>query len=161
VQLDDPRWIGLRGAYRTPYDPRPALARLAGADSAAAWDELWEELFHQNDVGEASYAALPELVRMHRSRGGGDWNTYAYAAAVEEARRSGRNPELPEWLQADYEAAWEELEAAALADFPTARTPELVQGLIAVLAHARGWLSLARLAMLTEDEREEILSERG
>lgn len=57
----------MEGGYRLPYDPRPALDRLATVDVAAAWAELWQELYHQGDVGEASYAAVPELVRLHRA----------------------------------------------------------------------------------------------
>jgi hypothetical protein len=49
-------------------------------DAAAAWQELWEELHHQGDVGDASYAAVPELVRIHRSESAVDWNPYALVA---------------------------------------------------------------------------------
>ena len=157
--LDDRRWTSLRGGYRTLYDPRPALRRLAEGD-ATAWDELWLNLYHQGDVGEASYAALPELVRIHDRRDGADWNIYAYAATIEEARRVGDNPDVPEWLRADYDRAWRELQSAALEDFPTAAGDELVHSLIAVLALAKDRLNLARLAMLTEDEREEMLKGR-
>jgi hypothetical protein len=31
----------------------------SNTDSSKAWDELWNELHHQRDVGEASYAAVP------------------------------------------------------------------------------------------------------
>jgi hypothetical protein len=161
MDLADPRWNGLKGGYGIPFDSRPALRRLADGDAAVGWDELWLELYHQGDVGEASYAVLPELIRIHHGRATPNWNLYAFAAAVEEARRCGNNPDVPEWLRADYDAAWGDLEASALADFSAAAEKELVQSLIAVLALAKGWLSLARLALLTEDEREQILSERG
>jgi hypothetical protein len=53
MDLNDARWRGLKGGYKMPYDPRPALQRLAaGVERGAAWDELWQELFHQGDVGE-------------------------------------------------------------------------------------------------------------
>ena len=58
--LADDRWPQLRGGYRTPFDPRRLLAELqSNIDSSKAWDELWNELHHQRDVGEASYAAVP------------------------------------------------------------------------------------------------------
>ena len=160
MELDDDRWSGLRGGYLVPYDPRNAIRRLADGD-ATAWEELWEELHHQGDVGEASYAALPEIVRVHRARGVADWNTYALAATIEVARHIGRNPPMPDWLRQDYDAAWQDLQTLALAEFPHATDDELVHSIIATLAHAKGRVTLARMAMLTEDERQEMLDEGG
>ena len=56
MEPDDDRWHKLRGGYKVEYDPRPALKRLISkTEIEAAWHELWEELHHQGDVGEASY----------------------------------------------------------------------------------------------------------
>src|ERR1700733_11200764 len=75
--LDDNRWSNLTGGYRTAFDPRPLLARLETEhDTAAVWHELWEELHHQGDLGEASYASVPHLVRIHRTSGIIAWNSY-------------------------------------------------------------------------------------
>lgn len=59
---DDRRWGLLKGRYRIPYDPRPALSRLRsdGAD-AKAWADLWENLHHQGDVDDAAYASIAAL----------------------------------------------------------------------------------------------------
>jgi hypothetical protein len=66
MDLNDPRWKSMEGGYRPHYDPRPALETLSqDPGSAAAWDELLNELHHQGDVGHASYAALPVLVDIH------------------------------------------------------------------------------------------------
>jgi len=49
---------------------RAGLQRLAaGMDRDAAWAELWQGLHHQGDVCEASYAAVPHLVRIQPDRG--------------------------------------------------------------------------------------------
>ena len=101
--LDDSRWGNLTGGYRTRFDPRPVLARLeTEQDTATTWHELWDELHHQGDVGDASYAAIPHLVRIHRRRGIVDWNTYALVAIIELARTEKQNPGLPAWLEEDY-----------------------------------------------------------
>ena len=108
MELDDPGWASLLGAYRIPYDPRGALRALErGENPAVAWRELWDELYHQGDVGEASYAAVPHLVRIYARRAR-DWNTYALAAMIDEARRDGRNPDVPANLRDGYEVAWSE-----------------------------------------------------
>src|SRR5215469_1203330 len=58
--LTDKPWTELIGGYRTAFDPRPALHKLeSNVHAKEAWHELWEELHHQGDVGEASYAAVP------------------------------------------------------------------------------------------------------
>jgi len=69
LSFDDKRWNNLMGGYKTPFDPRPSLQKLEShQDTASAWEELWEELHHQGDVGDASYAAIPELVRIPSQR---------------------------------------------------------------------------------------------
>jgi hypothetical protein len=93
-----------------PFDPRPLFAQLqANQDVKRVWDELWEGLHHQGDVGEVSYAAVPHLVRIHRERGAPDWNIYAIVATIELARDSARNPPIPPWLKPGYDHAIQEL----------------------------------------------------
>src|SRR5260370_516086 len=110
LDFNDERWTGLVGGYRTPYDPRPALRSLEQRTGVEeAWQELCTELYHQGDVGEASYAAVPHLVRIYEEQGIPDWNTYALVATIEEARQVGKNPDLPSYLCDAYEEAWGEL----------------------------------------------------
>jgi hypothetical protein len=160
MDLADERWVGLQGGYGRPYDVRPALRRFAAGDPAV-WGELWEELHHQGDIGEASYAAIPALVEAYSAQSRPDWNLYALAATIEGARHCGDNPALPVWLADDYNRAWKNLETRALAELPAANDEELVSSILAVLALAKGNVTLARMAMLTEDEREEMLGEAG
>ena len=161
MHMDDERWAKLRGGYGVPYDPREALRRLASGDTASAWAELWQELHHQGDVGEASYAALPELVRVQEARSSRDWNIYALAATIEEARYNNRNPPLPDWLIGEYESAWRKLFELAQAELPAAVNDDLVDSILAVLAFGKNRPALGRIAMLSEDERQELLDGSG
>jgi hypothetical protein len=52
---------------------------------------------------------VPHLVRIHRTSGTVDWNTYAIVAIIEPARRKSNNPEMPMWLEEDYHHAIREL----------------------------------------------------
>jgi len=62
--LDEKHWRNLKGAHGTQFDPRPLLAMFeTKQDRVAAWHGLWEELHHKGDVGDASFAAIPKLVR--------------------------------------------------------------------------------------------------
>jgi hypothetical protein len=152
--LDDDRWTLLAGGYKSPFDPRPALAKLSNRqDEAAAWEELWEELHHQGDVGEASYAAIPELVRIHRSQGSANWNLYAMTAIIELARTESGNPEVPEWLREDYFRSIHELAEMGAKEIWSADDPETIRAVLSVIAIAKGLRTHGKfLVEYSEDE---------
>src|SRR6266446_8362402 len=142
LDLEDPAWSGLCGGYRIPYDPRPALRTLElGGDTERAWKELWQELYHQGDVGEASYAAVPHLVRIHEARDFPEENTYSLVATIEDARQQGTNPQVPANLQYVYQAALRRLLEIGLRELASAEEPLLVSSIIAVLATTKGQLA--------------------
>ena len=139
LALDDGRWTMMTGGYRTPLDPRPLLSKLgSGQDTPAVWHELWDELHHQGDVGEASYAAIPHLVDIYPRRGRPDWNTYAIVAIIELARKEGTNPSLPDWLEADYFRAIQELAEIGAGEVLRAEDPDVVRAILSVIAIAKG-----------------------
>jgi hypothetical protein len=151
--FDDERWKNLSGGYRTIFDPRPPLSKLeSNCDVKAAWHELWEGLHHQGDVGEASYAAVPHLVRIHRQRGAVDWNTYGIVAVIELAREEGENPKLPEWLEKDYFHAIRELAEIGTIEFWHAKDPEEIRAMLCILALARDARTTGRFLLEYSDE---------
>ncbi|MER8463335.1 hypothetical protein [Mesorhizobium sp. M1396] len=157
--LDDERWSGLRGGYKVIYDPRPALRALAlRYDDRSVWDDLWNELHHQGDVGDASYAAVVEIVRISEGQAPAYWGAYGLAATIEEARLLyDRNPPVPRWIEPHYQAAWRTLVHLALLDLATATDDVTVNCALAVVALYRGQFNLGRMAMCAEDERAEML----
>jgi hypothetical protein len=160
LSLADPRWQQLEGGYRVRYDPRPALARLEkGADVSQAWSELWQELHHQGDVGPASYAAVPHLLRVHRARDVADWNTYALVGIIELQRGKGRNPPVPDWLKDGYEQAWRDIPLIALRDLARSQDPNLTHAALAIIALGRGLRRVGQVLLdFTEDELEEMVA---
>jgi len=156
VDTGNSRFEGLRGAYGVPYDPRPALDRLAsGVDEAAAWDELWQQLHHQGGVGDAAYVAVPELVRIHRRRAVADWNTYALVATIELARDADGNPPMPDWLEADYAHALSELAEIGAKEVLGASDVSLTRSVLAILAIQNGARTYGRF--LLEYGEDELL----
>ena len=157
--LADSKWSTLAGGYRLPYDPRPAISKLAvNLDVANAWEELWDNLHHQGDVGEASYAAVSALVDLYHSDNQPDWNLFALIATIEVERHRKRNPSLPEWLSDDYKSAWRKLDQLALVTLGNTTDTETLQSTLAVLAIARGNLKLGALIIhLDGSELDEIL----
>jgi hypothetical protein len=105
LSFEDKRWEVLEADCRVPIDLRPLLRRLESGEDPAAWDDICQELYHQGDVGDGSFVAIPHLVRIHRKRGVVDLHTYAVAAAVELARDNGSNPDVPSWAREGYDSA--------------------------------------------------------
>jgi hypothetical protein len=114
LALDDPTWKELQGGYRIPYDASVALRRLEAGDTV--WPELWDQLHHQGEVGVASYAAIPQLVRILEKQHPVDHNLYALASTIEIERHRKTNPAIPDWLAFSYRSAWKQLAALALTD---------------------------------------------
>jgi hypothetical protein len=159
LSLDDPRWSSLCGGHRTPYDAAPALRELEqGVD---VWEELRDGLHHQGDVDEASYAAVPQLVRILGAQPQRSWHFYSLVAIIELERHRAGNPPVPAWCRTDYAQAWVQVLALALQDLRLATDPHDVQALLGALALARGQLELGALLVHTDtSELEAILEQR-
>jgi hypothetical protein len=160
LDLDDKRWNSLTGGYRIQFDPRPLLAKLeTGSETAETWHDLWEELHHQGDVGDASYAAIPHLVRIHQRRGVVDWNTYAIVAIIELARTDRENPEIPKWMVDDYFHSIGKLAEIGATQVLLTNEPEAVRAILSVIAIDRGLRTHGRfLVEYSEDELLDIES---
>src|SRR5271157_166572 len=168
LSFDDPRWGQLNGGYRMLYDPRPVLARLeAGEDTTAPWYELWDELHHQGDMGEASYATVPHLVRIYRQSAVIDWNTYAIVGTIELARGERvdlvhgkrKNPELPDWMKDDHFGAIRDLAETGIKELPDAKDQYDLRGILCILALHKGARTYARLLLdYSEEELRDIES---
>ena len=67
ISLDSPRWMQLRHAYGNAADIPALLGQLKGvptsANNSEPWFTLWSALAHQGDVYDASFAAVPHVVR--------------------------------------------------------------------------------------------------
>ena len=158
LDLDDPRWAGLKGGYKVPFDPRPLLKRLkSDTNVGPVWSELWNALHHQGDVGEASFAAVPHIVRVYCNRCVPDWNAYAMVAVIELARNRDQNPDVPGWLKAEYFAAIDKLAEKGLSELSRAQDPETYRAFLAVIALKNGLRSHASLLLkYSEEELQEI-----
>jgi hypothetical protein len=158
LSFDDPRWSELKAGYRTTIDLRPLLSNLeSSVDSDSAWAELWQELYHQGDVGEGSFAAVPHLVRIHRQRATADWNTYALVATIDLARGTRQNPDVPDWTRTAYDRALTDLAGIGLAELPKCSDRESVRSILALLALAHGARTYGRLLLeFSEDEVLEL-----
>jgi len=160
IDLNDMRWSNMSGGYRSPLDPRALLNRLETEhDTTTAWQELWNELHHQGDVGEASFAAVPILIRIYQKKGVIDWNTYAIVAIIELARSENGNPDVPAWLKQDYFQAIRDLAKIGASEVLRANSQEDVRAILSIIAIERGLRSHGKfLVSYSDDELLEIES---
>jgi len=98
---------------------------------------------------------VPHIVRIHRTSGIVDWNTYAIVAIIELAREEGKNPEIPSWLQEDYLRAIRELAEIGAAEISRTEEPHIVRAILGVMALAKGLRTHARF--LVEYSENELL----
>jgi hypothetical protein len=118
----------------------------ADGDLAGAWAELWEELHQQDDVGDASFAAVPVIARLVTSGRIADWNAYSLAAMIEDARLRKADFDVPSWLSVEYATAWRQLFLAGLAALDGAVDEPLISSIMSVLALFTRQPMLARVS---------------
>jgi hypothetical protein len=163
IKLDDHKWRTFKGGYRIPYDASTALQRIEeGTSIEAAWDELWNELHHQGDVGEASYAAVPHIVRIQKSKSDADWNAYALISTIEVERHRKGNPPLPDWLAEEYHVAWAEVIDVAMRDLKKTNNSIAIHSILGALALAKQQIKLgAFIGFSDESEIDEFLEDHN
>lgn len=104
LSLDDSLWQKMDGGYKGPYNASRALKRLfAGDDAKAVFEELWDELHHQGDLGQSAYAAVPHLLEYARQSPKLDWNVFALISCIEHERPHNPEPQ-PEIADAYFHA---------------------------------------------------------
>jgi hypothetical protein len=146
IQNNDPRWALLKGGYRVPYDPRPALDRLrTNGSDATAWKELWENLHHQGDLGEASYVAVVALTTLRETAVLPNGDFFGLVTTIEVERHRRTNPQIPDWLTADYHDAWRVLMACALNELKSSSDTQVLQSAMAVVSLAKGLIALGTM----------------
>lgn len=155
LALNDPTWPTLRGGYHTPFDASSPLRSLVEAsDLRPVWEELWDGLHHQGDVGEASYAAVPNLVYICGKRKITDWNLFALPSAVEICRWRPQNPPLPSWLEDSYGKAWDQLFELGLGAIRSSNDQFVAKAVLGVIAIHKGLRQIGRL--LAESDAGEL-----
>jgi hypothetical protein len=145
MHLEDPRWTTYNGCYRSPYNVVPLIQRLQnGATSDGFWKVVWDELHHQGDVGEASYALVPYLVE-HQSRHKElDEQVFHFCVMVELQRSENGNPSMPSEIELPYAMAMRQLPIIGTERLSRGCGEAIVMGVAAATALAGGHRVLAR-----------------
>lgn len=163
MTLEDNKWKMLEGGYKIPYDASIPLRKLRdgqASDNAGVFDELWENLHHQGDVGLASYYSVPHLVDICLERNSFDWNYIGLCLVIEHRRQDSSNPRLPEELKSAYFDSLVKLEEYLLTNFKQIKDPTSLRLSLALFATVGGQSDLGRaIENMNEDVVKEFLEQ--
>jgi hypothetical protein len=161
--LNDPKWKQLEGGYKgASYDASVALRQLQQAttlqQAMPIYQELWNELHHQGDIGLASLYAVPHLVRIAKEKGLIDWNVLGLVTLIEVQRVNTRMP-IPIKLKSDYNTAIQDLSNLATTVMIHDWSLDLASSALAAIAVSKGQVKLANaiLNLDSDDVIEEFL----
>jgi hypothetical protein len=159
IPLFDVKWKKLNGGYKTPYDPSNAIINLGNEKTLySAWEELWHELHHQGEVGEASYAAVPHIVNSAMKMKVRDWNVYSLISIIEIESHKKSNPKIPDFIGKEYYESIDLLANVAIKDLEKESDLLTIQSILGFLALKKGHLKLgALITTLDSSEINEIV----
>jgi hypothetical protein len=157
LPLDDPRWATYRGGYnRAPCDVVSLIRKLLTHGATEDfWQAVWNDLHHQGDVGEASYAIIPYLVEYQSHQLELDEQLYGYCVVVDLARPENGNPTIPHEIELAYTSALRRLPVIGAELMRRGCSEATVMGVAATTALAAGHRTLARAYI--ELNREDAL----
>lgn len=154
LDLDDPRWSDLSHAYGRATDAPDFLRVLEDPDKAhdEAFFALWSRLCHQGDVYDASYAAVPHLIRVGMAaKPPGRSDYLVLPSSIEIARVRGDGPEIPGFLTASYASAMASLLVLADTHDDAGGDESMKRAVMAARAVGRGDIDTAE-SILDEDD---------
>jgi len=156
MELTDKIWKELKGGYKILYDVSIPLGQLENSDDDEAiskvWDELWNELHHQGDVGIASYLAVPQLVRIGIKKDLFDWNLLGICSVIEQQRHLVDNPNLPVEFEDYYKKGLSDLKTFVIKNLTNNLDKITSIMALAAIATCDGQIKIGKAILEMEDE---------
>ena len=147
-KLEDPIWDTLIGGYNTLYNPTEAIKKLEDCscekEEGELYLELWNELHHQGDLGVASYATVPQLIRVSLNNTPKTYNIFALITIIEIERTQNNNPLIPENIEQSYMESLRQI-PKLIQDYSSKEWNEIdLTSCSAALAASKGHRTLAK-----------------
>lgn len=160
LDLHDDKWATFEGGYRIPYNasvPLLKLEKAADPDTIGSiFDELWNELHHQGDVGLASYMSVPHLIRISADKNLTKYGVFSLIAII-EIQRHKDNPSIPKIYESGYLTAIGTLPELAKTALTEKWDLDIAAGVLSAIAISKGLIPLAN-AILNLDS-EDVINE--
>jgi hypothetical protein len=155
MKLTEKIWQDIEGGYKVSYNASIPLIQLEKTNDPETinkiFEELWDELHHQGEVGLASYLALPQLVRIGKLKGLFNWNLLGLCCVIEQQRHLGENPILPIEFQDYYNQGLKELRQFVLDNLDRELDDTTYTHALSILATCNGQIKLGKAIMELED----------
>ena len=164
MDLENKIWKTIDGGYKIPYDASVPLKKLQTTSDQKMineiFEELWENLHHQGDVGFASYLSVPILITTCIEKKSVDWNFIGLCLVIENRRQADRNPILPAEFNGLYFDALKQFEQYLLTNFKNIKDSTALRLTLAFFATVNGQADLGRaIENLDEDVLKEFLEQ--
>lgn len=162
ISLDSPRWARLKHAYGNATNIPALLRQLDGAPASAnnsePWFTLWSALAHQGDVYDASFAAVPHVVRALASAPEVADHSYFQFPTWVEICRAKNAIQVPADLESAYFSSLAQLPSLVAAVSERACDAVLVACMLAAVAVAKGQPKVAEATLeMTPEVAEEFM----
>jgi hypothetical protein len=151
LDLSSHSWDDLRTAYGSASQIPDLLRQLRTAPppegyKSELWSSLWSALCHQGDVYTATYAAIPHIVAISKTRGHeAQLECLSFVGYAEACRHHNRAPSIPPELKADYEAALRDAVDLFVSALKQEWGEEELKVLLGGLASVRGYPRLGEV----------------
>ncbi len=151
LELDGAEWTNLRHAYGSAEDIPALLSELevgfGESRESEVWDSLWSALAHQGDVYDASFAAVPHVVRILAKEPSAATFHYFQFPAWIEICRSKQGIGLSEQLAPAYRAALDRIPGLVAQATTRTLSPDLLASSLAAIAASNGNPVVAEAAL--------------
>jgi hypothetical protein len=117
-------------------------------------------LHHQGDVGEASYLAVPQLVRIAKGKRLFDWKIYGLCAVIEQQRHLGKNPSIPTQYIDYYKNGLIELNQFVISNLNERHDDSDLRVILSTIATCKGQVKLGKAILeMSDDVLDEFLEQ--
>jgi len=155
LPLDNPQWQEFEGGYHIKYDASVPLKKLEAAASSEnikeIIEELSDELYHQGDVGVASYLAVPHLIRIGIEKQIIDWRLLNLVASI-EVQRHKSGIRIPEQYEQDYLVSLQSIGKLTSINAHPLWDRTYACCALAALAASKGHIDMAEVILEFEDQ---------
>jgi hypothetical protein len=156
MDLADTIWKTLKGGYKVPYDVSIPLKQLKNTTNEKEidiiWQELWQELHHQGDVGVASYLAVPQIIKISVEKQLYNYNVLAICSVIEQQRHNPKNPKLPEEYFSYYHEGLKNLKELVIKNLKKELDYITYTCSLSALATCDGQIELGKAILQMEDK---------
>ena len=137
--------LHLIGGYKIEYDVVGTVSKIKTNNNEIVWSELWENLYHQGDIGTASLYFTVLISGVIEKFNLIEFNPIGLVVSIELARKSNGFEVLPAWIEGPYNNSIKNICLFVSKNLIEVRDPEFTKCSLALLALNQGLKDLGSL----------------